>query len=200
LGVIALAVGETKAIPLQARAPEPALTSARSGDSDAIAQAPQRSRLAAKEIVMFDLDLSLAISHHLLIFLLFGVLVAELMLVIPGMNQIVVARVVAIDLWYGILAGLILAVGFSRAIFAAKGWAYYGHNLFFWAKLVTFVVIALVSVPPTIAYIRWKRANSTPSSEQIRAIRRYLWVECGLFALLPIFAATMARGYGEVGL
>jgi uncharacterized membrane protein len=39
-----------------------------------------------------------------------------------------------------------------------------------------------------------------PSDAQIRTIRRYLWIEFTLFALLPTFAATMARGYGEVGL
>jgi putative membrane protein len=149
---------------------------------------------------MFDLDLSLAIGHHLLIFMLFGVLFAELILVRPGMDQAVVARVAAIDAWYGILAVLIIIVGFSRAIFAAKGWDYYLHNVFFWAKIGTFAVIGLLSVPPTIAYIRWKRGNLAPTDAPIRAIRRYLWIELALFALLPIFAATMARGYGLVGL
>jgi putative membrane protein len=46
-----------------------------------------------------------------------------------------------IDAWYGVLAALILIIGFSRAIFAAKGWEYYAHNAFFWARIGTFVVI-----------------------------------------------------------
>ena len=145
------------------------------------------------------LDLSLAIGHHLLIFMLFGVLFAELVLVRPGMDQVAVARVGALDLWYGVIAALIIIIAFSRAIFAAKGWDYYAHNAFFWAKLGTFVVIALFSVPPTIAYINWRRANLAPSDEQIRIARRCLWIEFALFALLPIFAAAMARGYGELG-
>jgi putative membrane protein len=110
-----------------------------------------------------------------------------------------VARVGALDLWYGVIAALIIIVGFSRAIFAAKGWDYYAHNAFFWAKLGTFVVIALFSVSPTIAYINWRRANLAPSDAQIRIARRCLWIEFALFALLPIFAAAMARGYGELG-
>jgi putative membrane protein len=148
---------------------------------------------------MPDLDLTLAIGHHLLIFMLFGVLFAEIILVRRGMDLAAVGRVASIDLWYGIMAGLIVVIGFSRALFAAKGWAYYAHNAFFWAKLATFVVIALVSVPPTIAYIRWRRENLAPSDVQIRMARRCLWIEFALFALLPIFAAAMARGYGEVG-
>jgi putative membrane protein len=142
-------------------------------------------------------DLSLAICHHLLIFALFGVLVAELVLVRSGMDSSTIVRTVRIDLWYGILAGLIVIVGFTRAIFAAKRWAYYEYNLFFWAKITTFVVIAVLSVPPTIRYIRWRRTNTVPSKEEIQAVRRLLWTEVALFPLLPIFAAAMARGFGE---
>jgi putative membrane protein len=143
-------------------------------------------------------DLSLAIAHHLLIFALFGVLFGELIAVRPGIDSAAVARVGAMDLWYGILAGLILIVGFSRAVFAAKGWAYYEHNAFFWAKIGAFLVIGLLSVPPTIDYIRWRRASVMPSNAQIAKVRRYLYAELALFALLPAFAAAMARGYGEI--
>ncbi len=145
------------------------------------------------------LDLTLAIAHHLLVFGLFGILFAELILVRPGMDKQAVTRVGRIDLWYGALAGLIIVVGFSRAIFAAKGWFYYSHNAFFWAKLGTFAVIGLLSVPPTIAYIAWRRADIVPNDAQVRNAQRCLWIEVVLFALLPAFAAAMARGYGEIG-
>jgi putative membrane protein len=144
-------------------------------------------------------DYLLAISHHLLIFALFGVLIAELVLVRPGIDQKTMSQTARIDLWYGVTAGLIVVVGFTRAIFAAKGWHYYEHNLFFWAKITTFVIIAALSVPPTIRYLRWQRAGSVPNDVVIYAVRRYLWMEVALFALLPIFAAAMARGFGERG-
>lgn len=137
------------------------------------------------------LDVSLAIGHHLLIFSLFGVLVAELVLVCPTMEASGVGRVARIDLWYGILAAFILVLGFSRAIFAAKGWAYYQHNAFFWAKITTFLLIGILSVPPTVSYIHWQRAGSSPTSAQVARVRLYLWAETVLFALLPIFAAAM---------
>ena len=125
-----------------------------------------------------------------------GVLAAELVLVRRGIDAATVVRVGKIDLWYGVLAGLIIAVGFARAVFAAKGWAYYSHNLFFHAKIGTFVLIGLLSVPPTIAYFRWRRAGVDPTDAQVAAARRFLWAELALFALLPTFAAAMARGYG----
>ncbi|HLH11928.1 MAG TPA: DUF2214 family protein [Methylovirgula sp.] len=144
------------------------------------------------------LDLWLAIAHHLLVFSIFGILFAEFILVRRGMDWQAVKRLGLIDIWYGVLAGLIIAVGFSRAVFAAKGWAYYSHNAFFWAKIGTFVVVGLLSVPPTIDYINWRRAKTVPSDAQVGRAQRFLWIELALFALLPAFAAAMARGYGEM--
>ena len=143
------------------------------------------------------LDLALAIGHHLLIFALFGVLCAELVAVRRGMDASAVARIAAVDIWYGVLAGLIVIVGFSRAVFAAKGWLYYEHNGFFWAKIGTFAAVGLLSIPPTIRFIVWRRAGAAPSDEAVAGVRRYLYAEVMLFALLPVFAAAMARGYGE---
>lgn len=144
------------------------------------------------------LDLWLAIAHHILVFSLFGVLFAELMLVRKGVDIATVTRVGRIDLMYGAVAGLILVVGFVRAIFAAKGWAYYAHNVFFHAKVGTFVLIGLLSIPPTIAYILWRRGGVAPTDAEVASVRRFLWIELALFALLPAFAAAMARGYGEL--
>ncbi len=81
------------------------------------------------------LDLILAILHHLLIFAPVGVLIGELVQVQPAMDAMAAARMASLDIWYAVLAGLVLVVGFSRAIFAAKGWPYYRHNAFFRRRL-----------------------------------------------------------------
>jgi putative membrane protein len=143
------------------------------------------------------LDLSLAIAHHLLIFAIFGILFAEFWAIRPGMSGATVARISSMDLGYGILAAAVIVIGFCRAIFAAKGWAYYSHNAFFWAKIADFAVIGILSVPPTVAFIRWRKPGALPSDPQIRKVRQYLHAELALFVFLPIFAAAMARGYGE---
>lgn len=143
------------------------------------------------------LDLVLAIAHHLLVFGLFGILFAEFMLVRRDMDLAAVRRVSAIDLGYGALAGLIVVVGFARAAMAAKGWEYYAHNAFFWAKVGVFLAIGLISVPPTIAFIRWRRSEVAPTAAQVAGVRRLIHIELALFALLPALAAAMARGYGR---
>jgi putative membrane protein len=146
-------------------------------------------------------DLHLAIAHHLLIFILSGILAAELVLVRKGLSGADAARLASIDLWYGIVALLIVIVGFSRVSFGAKGWAYYSANSFFWAKLGVFVLIAVLSAWPTVKFIGWRRrfqtAGDAPNDAAIASVRRVLWLEMALFALLPAFAAGMARDYGQ---
>jgi putative membrane protein len=146
-------------------------------------------------------DLLLAVAHHILIFAIAAVLAFEVSVVRQGLTATDIRRVGKVDAWYGILAALIIAVGFVRAVYAAKGWAYYSVNHFFWAKIIAFAIVGLLSVPPTIAYIRWRGALKKdplflPAPSAIASARRFLWMEVGVFALIPIFAAAMARGYG----
>jgi putative membrane protein len=148
-------------------------------------------------------DLVLAIVHHLLVFTLAGILAFEIGTVTLTIKRDEILRVGRVDNWYGILAGVIIVVGFIRATGAAKGWAYYEVNLFFWAKIATFLIVALLSIPPTVAIIRWRKALKSdaafaPPADAIRRIRGYLWAEAALFLLIPMFAAVMARGYGEL--
>jgi putative membrane protein len=149
-------------------------------------------------------DLHFALGHHLLVFALAGILAFEIGAVRAGMGGKDILRVARADAWYGILAAAIIAVGFSRAVFAAKGWAYYSVNLFFWAKIAAFAVVGLLSIFPTMAYLRWRRrvrSDSTffPSAEDAARVKRILWLEVAVFAFIPLFAAAMARGYGAMG-
>ena len=148
-------------------------------------------------------DLLFAIGHHVLIFALAGVIAFEIGAAGYNLTANDIRRLGKVDVWYGVLAGLILIVGFARANFAAKGWAYYSHNHFFWAKIGCFAIVGLLSIQPTIAYIRWRGAlkddpGFLPNARQIRTVRRFLWGEVFFFALMPIFAAAMARGYGAM--
>ena len=148
-------------------------------------------------------DLGLAIVHHLLVFMLAGVLAFEIGAVRPTMKRDEILGVGRVDNSYGILAVVIIVVGFIRANVAAKGWAYYEVNVFFWAKIATFAVVGLLSIVPTVAIIRWRKALKSdpafaPPADAIRRVRGYLWAEAALFLLLPVFAAIMARGYGEL--
>jgi putative membrane protein len=150
------------------------------------------------------LDALLAALHHLCVFGLFVILAAEMTLVRPGISAETVMRVVRVDGLYGILAVLALLAGGLRVVYGAKGAAFYTHNPVFWIKLGLFVVIGLLSIPPTLNYIRWRKAlrsnpNALPDSAVIQATRKFIHMELALLFLLPILAAMMARGIGLSG-
>jgi putative membrane protein len=147
------------------------------------------------------LDLVLAILHHLLVFSLAGLLAAELALIRPGLGGAVLRALGGVDAGYGVTATLILAVGFSRVFLGAKGSAFYLSNPMFWAKMTAFAVVGLLSIAPTMLILRWrKRARSetgyVPPAGEVATARRVLVLELMVFALIPAFAAAMARGYG----
>src|SRR5215475_13465984 len=139
-------------------------------------------------------DLVLAIAHHLIVFTLFGLVFGEMVALSGTLNEVTVRRIARLDLWYGVLAGLIVIVGFVRAVYAAKGWSYYSHNAFFWLKIATFALVGILSIPPTLAFSRWRKAGIVPDAAAVRPIRMYLQIELTLFILIPALAAAMARG------
>ena len=146
-------------------------------------------------------DLILAILHHLLIFALAAVIAAELVLVRPGLKTETVGRLARIDGAYGMIAILIILIGIGRVFFGLKGWEYYIYYWAFWAKMAAFAAVGLLSIRPTMRFIRWRKAAaSNPafavSEADIRSTRSYLHAEATVFILIPIFAAIMARGIG----
>ncbi len=145
-------------------------------------------------------DVLLASAHHVLSVLLMSTLAAELVLVRPGLGGASLSRVARIDGAYGAIALAVLAVGVARLIWGAKGWEAYSGNVWFWHKMAAFVIVGLLSIPPTVRILRWRRqAAADPQhvvpDADIRGVRRLLHAEAAILLLIPIFAAAMAR-YG----
>jgi len=146
-------------------------------------------------------DAVLAIAHHLLVFALAMVLASEAMLVRPQISAADAIKVARIDIAFGILAGLILVVGFGRVYFGIKGPDYYWHNPFFHAKLGAFLLVGILSIWPTIRFLRWRAAFGrdaafVPPTSEVEKIRKFIHLELVVFFLIPVFAALMAR-YGS---
>lgn len=147
------------------------------------------------------LDFVLASLHHLLIFAILAILAAELVLVRPGISGATLARIARIDGAYGALSVAVIAVGICRVIWGAKGWEAYVYNVWFWHKMGAFLIVGLLSIAPTMRFVRWRRGMAADAAYaipevDIRTVRRYMHAEAFIFLLIPIFAAAMARGYG----
>jgi putative membrane protein len=146
-------------------------------------------------------DLWLAIAHHALVFGLAIMLAVQFSLVREGMGRGDAGRVARLDIAYGASAGLIVAVGVARVVYGVKGYAYYVDNVWFWAKMATFAVIGLLSVPPTVRFRKWQAAMKNdpaflPPAEEIKTLRSYMRWELRLIVVVAAFAATMARYTG----
>jgi putative membrane protein len=146
-------------------------------------------------------DLILASLHHLLILMYAGVFIAEVFLVRPGLTGPNLKLVARLDSMYGSIAGAVILVGIGRVFFGLKGWEFYVYYWAFWAKMVAFAAMGLLSIAPTMRIIRWRKAAEANAAYvvpdgEIAGARAFLRAEAIAFALVPIFAAVVARGIG----
>ncbi|QWF19317.1 DUF2214 family protein [Lysobacter capsici] len=145
-------------------------------------------------------DLLLAAFHHLLVFALISMLVAESVLLRGPIDAAVLKRLAGLDAGYGLSAMLLLAVGIARLFHGVKGVDFYQHNPWFHAKFGAFVAIALLSILPTVRLLRWRKAlkrdpDFLPPAPQVRVLRVLIRFELILIAVILVCAAAMAR-YG----
>lgn len=145
------------------------------------------------------IDLILTIAHHLAVFTLVGVFAAEFALLRPGLSGPRIGQLARLDAAYGAVAGLVIVVGILRVLFGASGWEYYVASHAFWSKMGAFLIMGLLTIPPTLAIRQWLTAfkadaGYSPDAASVARNRRYLHIQAGFLLLIPIFAALMARG------
>ncbi len=142
-----------------------------------------------------------AYLHFTAIFLLFAFLTAEAMVLRGTLDAERVRLLARIDAWYAGSAVAALATGLLRVTLGAKGAAFYLHAWPFHAKMALFVAVGLLSIGPTRAFLRWRRAVNADSAfvvppAEIAAQRKRVMVELHLAAFIPLAAVVMARGLG----
>ena len=145
-------------------------------------------------------DLALAALHHLLVFGLVAMLVAEAVLLRGPLTTDAIPRLAKLDSGYGMCAGLLLVVGLGRVFHGIKGPDFYLHNPYFHAKIGAFVLVGLLSILPTMKFLRWRKAQRAnpgflPDTAALASLRTILRIELALIAAILVLAAAMAR-YG----
>src|SRR5262249_52981492 len=122
------------------------------------------SRACNNQELNMTQDLSLAIVHHWALLMLVGALCAEFMLLRLPPSAAWLRSLARADLVYGASAGLMLLAGLGRVVWGAKGAALYLQNPVFWTKLGLFLLIGLLSVWPTVQFIRWRKQHAGQGS------------------------------------
>jgi len=142
-----------------------------------------------------------AFLHHVAAFTLVSALVLEFVLIRSELSLKSARQIQVADLIFGISAGVILVVGLLRVLYFEKGAAYYFHSIPFMIKFTLFVLVALLSIYPTLEFLSWRRFLGTGqvpvlSERKGRTIRMIIHLELAGILFLILCAALMARGVG----
>ncbi len=147
------------------------------------------------------LDAILAYLHFTAIFLLFAFLTTQVVLMRAPLDGRSIRLLGRIDIGYAVSAGLTLLTGMLRLGFGAKGGDFHLNAWPVYVKVGLFLAVGLISVKPTLEFLKWRRALDHDSAWQLppaeqAAMRRIVMIEVHLASLIPVFAVMMARGLG----
>lgn len=128
-----------------------------------------------------------AYAHFAAIFATLALLIAEIALYDRSLSDERRRTISRIDLAYFGGALAIIATGVLRIETSPNGTAFYTNNPVFWMKLALFMLVALLSIPPTLHYFGRYAAS-------YGAIRRFQAAQLAVFFAIPLCASLMARG------
>jgi len=139
-----------------------------------------------------------ATIHYIAIMLLIASLVGEHLLLKQELTAAQASTLQRLDIVYGASAAIVLITGIWR-MFLEKGAAYYNHHIAFHILFGIFVIAALLSIYPTLIFLRWRSDTRAGRGQQLaqdqfRKIQIILRVEMTLLLLAPFFASWMAHG------
>lgn len=118
---------------------------------------------------------------------------------IEWMSAAVVERLVRLDVIYQITVVTLLASGLARIFWGIKGSAWYWSQPLLHAKLTLVLVMLLLSIAPTLAFRRWRRAlranGRLPGAVEVRKARRLIMVQSHILPVVAVLAVFWARGW-----
>jgi putative membrane protein len=142
-----------------------------------------------------------AFLHFVAVFGVVATVFLEWQTMSPAPTHAEALRLQRCDRLYGQFAMLLVVVGLLRVYFFEKGKAFYFGNPVFNAKMTLFVLVGLVSIYPTIRFIKWRaqtRQGAAPvvSAKEYGRIMMSLRTELLLLLGTALCASLMARGVG----
>ncbi len=141
------------------------------------------------------MDVLVRYVHLFAVLVLAGSLIIENMAVARQISREDLRNLLKVDATYGISAGVVLACGLGLWLAGAKPAEFYTGNPVFHAKLTLFVLVALLSIYPTVFLLR-QRKSADETIAVPASVIRVLRAELILLAVIPVLAFLMARGIG----
>lgn len=145
-------------------------------------------------------EIILRYIHFISIFAIVGTLVSEHLLLKCTLTRKELDRLSRIDAVYGIAAVVLVSVGLTLWLGSyGKPAVYYTKNWIFLTKIGLFSVIGILSIYPTIFFIKNRKGNPEEKVKIPSAIFWMLQCELLLLIIIPLLAGLMARGIGFFG-
>jgi len=141
----------------------------------------------------------MAFLHHVAAFTLVAAVAVEFVLLKGELTLWSARRLQVADMVLGIAAGVLFVVGLARVVWFEKGAAYYFSNHAFLTKLSLFVIVALLSIVPTVEFLSWRKAvkaGQVPAvaAPRLKRVRMIVHAELAAVAVILLCAAIMAKG------
>jgi putative membrane protein len=145
-------------------------------------------------------ELFLRYLHFISIFAIVGALTAEHVLLKKTMTRAEIGKLARIDAVYGIAALVLLGAGLLLWLGSfGKPAGVYTKNWVFHAKLTLFAAIGLMSVYPTVFFLKNRKGEASESVTIPSSVFWLLRLEILLLFAIPLLAGLMARGVGFMG-
>jgi putative membrane protein len=138
--------------------------------------------------------------HFLSILVMFSSVVSEHLLLKPRMTRSEIQRLSVLDAVYGISALIIVGIGLTLWFGVGKPAEFYTKNWIFHLKVGLFIIVAILSIYPTVFFLRNRKGNNP--AELVDVPKSIVWLirlELLLLAFIPLCAALMAKGIGYFG-
>jgi putative membrane protein len=146
------------------------------------------------------LEIALRYVHFISLFTLVSSLVSEHLLLKKQLTRSEITRLSRIDAIYGLAALSLLAAGLALWFSGAgKPTIYYSKNWIFHTKVTLFLMVALLSIYPTIFFIKNRKGDPGEIVQVPKTLFWLLRVELALLFIIPLLANLMARGVGFFG-
>jgi putative membrane protein len=111
-----------------------------------------------------------------------------------------IGRVATIDAIYGMAAISLIIVGVTLWLGGfGKPAVYYTKNWVFHTKLTCFLLVGLLSIYPTVFFIKQRKGNPEEAVAIPKAVFWMLRLELMLLFIIPLLAGLMAHGIGFFG-
>ena len=138
--------------------------------------------------------------HFISIFALVSTVIAEHLMLKKQMTRAEITRLSRIDAVYGIAAILVVIAGLTLWFGEiGKPSIYYSKNWIFQLKVTMVVVVGLLSIYPTIFFIKNRKGNPLDIVAIPSIIVMLIRLELLILFITPLLATSMARGVGFFG-